>query len=238
MPDSTWNMYLAVIVWFNCLSHAKHPMQLYQISDTEILLYQSPTPLSQVESQTIFKLVDPHYIDVTFRCVFHSKDFFKHDYAGFFWASYINKPQDKKIYFRGRDKQSSVYEWISAFSEKHGLKSTHLWEKDNQNIFFQSNFNATLASHFSDYVYQYPFYYGRFHNMVLAYFFDRSKGIRFSQSPTGGGATNPAWDFQYIIPDLKVGQEYSFHARIVYKEFKNREDILNEYQTWDKNRNK
>ena len=70
--------------------------------------------------------------------------------------------------------------------------------------------------------------------MVLAYLFDSSESevIRFSQSPTGGGKTNPAWDFQFIIPQPEQGKEYSFSVRIVYKPFINQEDLLKEWQSW------
>ena len=210
----------------------RNPMLLYKISDRQVALYQPETPLSHVESLTTFELVQPHYIDVTFQCIIHSKEFFKHNYAGLFWASYIHAPEDKHIYFWGRKKDESTDQWVSAFSKKHGVKSTHLYENDKENIYFAPNFNATLASHFSDYVYSEPFYFGRFHNMALAYLFDRAQGIRFSQSPTGGGAKNPAWDFQFIIPNFKVGKVYSFKARVVYKPFAGAEDIMAEYRNW------
>ena len=74
----------------------RSPMQLYQ-QENRILLYQPPTPISKVENLTIFEINPPHYIDVEFRCIFHSIDFFPHDYAGFFWASYINAPSDKNM---------------------------------------------------------------------------------------------------------------------------------------------
>jgi len=172
----------------------KHPMELYKLSDHEVLLYQSPTPLSGLESQTVFKLTDSHYIDIDFRFIIHDENFFKHGYAGLFWASYIHKPGDKKIYFRGSEEGSESNGWISAYSTKHGLKSTHIGSNEKDQVYFAPNFNATLASHFSDYRYDKPFYYGRFHNMVLAYMFKPDRGIRFSQSPTGGGELNPAWD--------------------------------------------
>jgi len=211
----------------------KHPMELYKISDSEVLLYQSPTPLSHLESQTVFKLTDSHYIDVAFRFIIHDGSFFKHGYAGLFWASYIHEPGDKKIYFLGSEEGSESTAWISAYSTKHGTKSTHIGTRQKDPIYFAPNFNATLASHFSDYRYEQPFYYGRFHNMVLAYMFKPEKGIRFSQSPTGGGELNPAWDFQFIVPDFEVGQEYSFQARILYKEFTGENDVLDEFEDWN-----
>jgi hypothetical protein len=207
-------------------------MELYKVSDTEVSLYQSPTPLSNVESRTDFKLTSPEYIDITFRFIIHDRKFFKHGYAGLFWASYIHAPLDKKINFLGREGDSDSVGWIAAYSTEHGLKSTHIWKNEKATVYFASNFNARLASHFSDYKYEQPFYYGRFHNMVLAYIFHPAEGIRFSQSPTGGGALNPAWDFQFIVPDFEVGREYSFQSRMIYKEFEGTNDVLKEYKNW------
>ncbi len=62
--------------------------------------------------------------------------------------------------------------------------------------------------------------------------FESSEVIRFSQSPTGGGKTNPAWDFQLLIPNLREGIEYSYRARIIYKPFISAEDITLEYFSW------
>jgi hypothetical protein len=210
----------------------KHPMELFKRTDDEVLLYQSPTPFSGLESQTVFRLSDPHYIDVTFRFIIHEGAFFPHGYAGLFWASYIHEPADKRIYFRGITEGEDSVRWIAAYSTEHGLESTHLGMHDRNEIYFAPEFNARLASHFSVYRYEKPFYYGRFHNMVLAYMFKPQEGIRFSQSPTGGGKLNPAWDFQFIVPDFEVGREYSFQARIVYKEFTGEKDVLEEFKRW------
>lgn len=211
-----------------------HPMVLSQSSEDEVSLYQAPTPLSGLESLTTFKLVEPHYIDITFRCIVYEIGFFKHGYAGLFWASYIDSPSNKNIYFYGCEKREPTKKWIEAFSQKHGVESTHMGMSDDNKFYFAPNFNARLASHFSNYRYALPFFFGRFHNMVLAYMFESPEVIRFSQSPTGGGKTNPAWDFQLIIPDLKKGKEYTFRARIIYKPFISAEDITSEYFSWKK----
>lgn len=213
-----------------------NPMTLYRKSENEVLLYQKATPISGAESLTEFKVVEPCYIDITFRCILHDKHYFRHDYAGFFWASYINKPPDRNIYFRGITEGQSSKTWISAFSEKHGTKSTHRGINDKYDFFFATDFRASLANNYSDYRYSQPFYYGRFHNMALAFLFESTEIIRLTQSPTGGGNNNPACDFQYIIPNSKIGKEYSFRARMIYKPFTGNQDILDEYEKWVKNK--
>ncbi len=210
----------------------KNPMELYIAGENEVLLYQPPTLLSNVESITSFTLIPPHYIDITFRMVARSGDFFKHGYAGLFWASYIHSPRDKKIYFFGFEKKGHDKMWLSAFSEKHGVKSSHLHKNEKHDLYFAPNFNVVLANHFSDLRFDKPYYFGRFHNMVFAYLFESDEVIRFSQSPNGGGPTNPAWDFQYIIPDFEPGKEYSFKVRMIYKPFVSETDIANEYRIW------
>jgi len=211
-----------------------HPMTLFRKTDDEVLLYQDPTPLSGVESLTSFKVVPPHYIDVTFEFIFHNDEFFRHGYAGLFWASYIHQPDDKKVYFNGvmENETPENSSWIAAYSQEHGVNSTHKSVDDDHDLFFAENFNAKLANHFSGYRYSEPCFFGRYKNMVLAYMIHGDQVIRFSQSPTGGGDLNPAWDFQYLIPAPEKGKKYSFKARMVYKPFINENDILEEFKKW------
>ena len=210
----------------------RHPMSLYRNGTNSVLLYQRATPLSGVESLTEFKVAPPYYIDITFRCSFQNLDFFRNGYAGLFWASYINNPDDKKTYFKGKSDNRDNISWIGGYSSSHGEKSTHRDINDNFVAYFADNFNATLANHYFDDRFEHPFFYGKFGNMVLAFLFDSEEIIRFSQSPNGGGPTNPAWDFQYIVPSPQVAKEYEFKARMVYKPFVNNKDVLSEYEAW------
>src|SRR5262249_14647497 len=59
------------------------PMTLHQRSATEVELHQEPTPTFHLESRTSFRLVAPHYIDMTFRFkpTHHA---FAYDYIGLF----------------------------------------------------------------------------------------------------------------------------------------------------------
>jgi len=212
----------------------RNPLSVKLISKSEVLLHQPETPISHVESWTTFKMVAPHYIDITFRCIIHSTGFFQDRLAGLFWASYINAPPDKKIYFRGRRKDDNNWTWIAAFSPAHGVSSTHLGESDTCDLRPTSRFNVVLAKDYSPYVFQKSYYFGRFHHMVFAYLFatDEDQLIRFSQSPNGGGVINPAWDFQFLIPDFEYNREYGFKCRLIYKRFIDEEDIRQEYINW------
>jgi hypothetical protein len=49
--------------------------------------------------------------------------------------------------------------------------------------------------------------------------------IRLSQSPSGGGQGNPAWDFQYFIPEYEVDQRYQMVMRAMYVPYESPEQI-------------
>jgi len=210
----------------------EHPMTLTQIDNRTVRLHQPPPPRSKVETTTTFEMVGPYYIDAEVEIVFHDLSQFRHGYAGLFWASYINEPESKAIHFWGISEEDEEPRWIEAFSPEHGVESTHLHVDDQFEAYYAEDFNTTLASNFSKYRYIEPFYYGLRGEMVFAIMFDRTEGIRFSQSPTGGGAKNPAWDFHLLIPDPEIGKKYSFKSRMVYKEFDSAEDIREEYENW------
>jgi hypothetical protein len=62
--------------------------------------------------------------------------------------------------------------------------------------------------------------------------------LRFAHSLSGGGRstsgddTNPAWDFQLVIPDYETGKEYGLEMRVVYKPWAGRADVLKEVRNW------
>ena len=83
-----------------------------------------------------------------------------------------------------------------------------------------------------------PLFYGHFDDLVWIVMFDRTAGLRLTHSPSGGGVneprrtTNPAWDFQLIIPAPEVMTEYALRVRTVLRPRCGREDILGEYEAW------
>ena len=206
-------------------------MRLTRVDERTVELYQPMTPFFKVESWTRFEVQEPHAIDFTFRCIPHRSDYVG-DFLGVFWASYLNGPLNKSMYFI--DAQSSLKEplWRQLCTQLHNRDSTILHASDSTELTFEGG--DTLFANESPLRYSAPFFYGRFRDMVLIYVFKPSPGLRFTHSPSGGGSTpqgddtNPAWDFQLILPSPEAGKKYRLDGRLVYKQWTNREDILAE----------
>jgi hypothetical protein len=211
------------------------PMTFRKLSDTAAELHQPPTPTFHLESRTRFELVAPHYIDMVFRCT-PTQHAFAHGYIGLFWASYINAPEDRSIYFRGGGS------WQQLCSQQHNDESTVRHRDDQVELKFSPGLGDALYRNLSPLRFDQPFYYGLFRKHIYILMFDRTAGIRFTHSPSGGGlnkelqTSNPAWDFQYILPRYEVKQEYTLRARLVYRERCGRDEVLREYASWAKMR--
>ncbi len=204
------------------------PMRLRRIDGHTVELHQPPTPTWALESCTRFHLLKDGAIEMTFECV-PRKPVFKQGYIGLFWASYIDKPESKAIHFVGRPRTAGPETepaWIEAITPKHGVESTHVGAHDRRRIEPAPDFPAhyMVFSH-SKCRYTEPYYYGVSHGMALALVFRRGDLIRFTQSPSGGGAGCPAWDFQYMIPDYEVDKPYGFVMRAVYVPLRDRETL-------------
>ena len=206
------------------------PMKPGRIDERTVELYQPKTSVFQVESWTRFS-VESNYIDFSFRCKPHRTDYVG-DFLGTFWASYINGPLDKSMYFLAAESNLQNPMWQQLCTQAHNRDSTLKNVADTTELEFDAK--NVLFGNLSPLKYSSPFFYGRFRNMVLIYVFQPSTDIRFTHSPSGGGRsakgddTNPAWDFQLIIQEPKPNREYQLNGRLIYKEWKGRDDVLAE----------
>lgn len=211
------------------------PMELTRLAGDTVLLHQPPTALHKLESWTRFSLAAPHYVDMDFRCIPRAATFDR-GYIGLFWACYIDTHLSREYYFIGRKDGETNNRWLAFLSPEHREASTLRHVDDRFDPTFAEKFPPMLYTSFSPYRYAYPFYYGRRGEMVVILMFDQPGPIRFSHSPSSGGLvtpdSNPAWDFQYLIQDYQVGQEYGFRARMIYKPFVSEQDIIAEYERW------
>jgi len=212
------------------------PMTFKQLSDSEAELHQPPTPTYHVESWTRFKLVAPHYLDMSFRCVAH-QHVFQRGYLGIFWASYMHAPLDKSMYFPGGVPEQSPPLWTQHCTQFHNRDSTVLHREDKLALTFAPG-RDTLFKSLSLLRYHLPLFYGNHDGLMWIVMFDRTEGIRLTHSPSGGGVnaalqtTNPAWDFQFLVPKPEVMKEYGFKVRTVLRPRCSRDEVLDEYRKW------
>jgi hypothetical protein len=212
------------------------PMTLRVTGPAEAELHQPPTPTFHVESWSRFRVSAPHVLDFEFRCRAH-RDVFPYGSLALFWASYIHAPADKSLYFLGgSDGQSQL--WTQFCPQWHNDQSTVRHRADDFTLRFPDGGRDALFKNLSRLRFDLPFFYGRFEGLVWIVMFDRTEGIRFTQSPSGGGVdpafrtTNPAWDFQFVIRDPKPLQDYGFRVRTILCPEIPRDEILARFVRW------
>jgi len=203
------------------------PMEIRRVGRHTAELYQEPTPHWRLESWLRYELLGDGAIEMTLEYIPRGR-VFKNDYIGLFFASYINRPESLDIHFPGRPANAPDSEprWIRGVTPAHGQLSTHRAADDNRNFSRDAKFPLTLVFNFSDYRYSEPWYYGVSHGMALVLIFRPCDEVRLSQSPSGGGKGNPAWDFQWFVPEYKVGQRYRFVMRAVYLPFESPQQLV------------
>ena len=166
------------------------------------------------------------------------------------WCCYMNCPEDSRIHYLSNG------EWHRYLSPQHGKGSrmapTYVPADQIEKIPPDAK---PFHMHWYARGFDEPFYYGRVGPMVLILIFDQPRALRFFMSPSGGGNSLradgvggnayeldekgalrhpqwhcPAWDFLWVIPDrdYRVGQEYKFRVRLVYKVYVSDEDVLAE----------
>ena len=201
------------------------PLELRVVDAWTAELYQRPTPHWGLESCLRYQLLADGTIEMTLECIPRQRSF-RHGYVGLFWASYIHQPESLDIHFRGHAAdEAPARRWIRGVTPAHGELPTHVATDDRREFTHDAAFPLTLVFNLSRYRYAEPWYYGVSHGMAFVQVFRPADRIRLSQSPSGGGAGNPAWDFQYLIPDYEVGQRYQMVMRALYLPYESPDQI-------------
>ncbi len=198
----------------------KFPMELRVIDASTVELYQAATGNFQLESCGRYHLKQDGTIEYTFECIPRAETF-QHGYIGLFWASYINAPEDKAIYFQGEPVDGGSPRLIRAVTPQHGVESVHVAKGTTWFPKVNEDFPLTLVLNRSKFVYTEASYYGLRDDLAFTQTFPDSKNLYMVQSPSGGGQGNPAWDFEWFIPDYKVGEAYGMTMTATYGPLKN-----------------
>ena len=119
------------------------PMTFALLNEHTAELHQPTSPHYGVESWTRFEVTTPGRLDMHFRCVPH-KAGLEGGVLGVFWASYINGPLDKSLYFLKAGASLDKPIWEQYATQQHNRDSTLISEDDSRELAFQSE-HATLS---------------------------------------------------------------------------------------------
>lgn len=217
-----------------------------QYSDSSAaIIHKAKDSVWDIDSELKYTLNGPHYIDLEIKAVLR-KDHFPLGYVGFMWASYMNSAVDRRIFFIGNE--NGKKEWI-AFGEdtENGFEvgTVAYFECDSLQYEKETKTLNIIEDKHKKFVL--PFYYGlttcpgtegKQDTMVYIMMFDQKEPIRFAmwnffRNDKGEPDTHsPAWDWQYVIREPELNKEYGYKARVVYKPFCGREDVVEEFNTW------
>jgi hypothetical protein len=200
------------------------PMELRVVNERTVELYQASTPTWKLESVLRYEMLEDGTIEMTLECIPRAKTF-RNGYIGLFWASYIHQPESIDIHFRGSTRRDGKPEWQRGVTPSHGVLSTHLSQDDDRDFEHDEDFPLSLAFNRSNQFFSEPWYFAASHGMAFVQMFRLQDEIRLTQSPSGGGNGNPAWDFQWFIPDYEVGRLYRMVMRAQYVPFESAEQI-------------
>jgi hypothetical protein len=191
------------------------PISLRAINEHTVELHQPPTPHWGLESCARYELREEGVLQLTFECiprrVTWANSQAASNYLGLFWASYIDQPESLDVYFRDPSAQ-----WVRGVTPEHGVRATHRGVSDERAFPHDADFPLSLVFNFSEHRYGAPWYFGVCREMAFVQSFDPRDRVRLTQSPSGGGRNNPAWDFQWFIENPKVGRRYQLVVRTLY----------------------
>lgn len=186
-----------------------HPIELRVINRHTAELCQSPTFHHALESCQRYELLPDGVVQLTIEVVAR-KATFRNGYIGLFWASYIHQPESLDIHFKG------PAGWIRGVTPAHGVDSTHPGLEDSRVFPHDQPFPLTLVHSLSRHRYAEPWYFGVSHGMAFVQMFRPADQVRLTQSPSGGGNGNPAWDFQFYASNYQPDRVYRFVMRAAY----------------------
>ena len=201
-----------------------------------------------VDCTMTYTFVEPDAIDMEFTAT-PTREVWPQGYLAFMWASYMARTVERPIHFWGTTGgEEGWLQFGEGTSNAQGFETGTVAAKGVAPLPYEAESKTlNIIEHPTKHFVR-PFYYGLIDgdhdlatkNDTLAYIlmFDQIEPIRFAlwnfiKDESGNpDAHSPAWDWQYVIRDPKVGRRYGYKMRVVVTPFTSREDVLARYRAW------
>jgi hypothetical protein len=203
----------------------------------------------RIDSEMRYNLATPCSIDLTFSATLR-EDRYPLRYVALMWASYMNRARERRICFYGELEGREG--WITlgddAKEQPEGFETGTVSATGVPDLPYEQGAETLNIVEHPRKKFTRPFYYGlidgdgdldtRDDTMVYVVMFDQIEPIRFAlwnfSCDTDGNRDphSPAWDWQYVIRDPVVNRQYGYRARVIYKPFVGRADVVREFELW------
>lgn len=199
-----------------------------------------------MECSMRYTLSDGNAIDMEFTAI-PRREQFDLGYVAMMWASYMNHTRGREIHFYGTN--SGEEGWV-AFGEDtaDGFETGTVACAGVADLPYEAQAQTLNLIEHPTKKFELPFYYGMVDGdgddstqddtMAYMMMFDQREPIRFAMWNFFKGADgtpdahSPAWDWQYVIRDPKIGETYGYRARTVFVPFTDREQLKSIYSGW------
>ncbi len=209
------------------------PSRVKWISDHEAHLEIDAGEDWGVEVETTYRLEAPYFLDIEHSFTPTREDKLGGNFLGAFWANYIQAPRNPGYYIWGRVSPRARASWHNIYDALQ-LETVGVIGAETGPVGGSLRGTKRLLFDLSPVRYVEPLMAGRVHGMLLAFLFQPSENleIRPAFNGQGGGVGVPAWDYQAVVPNPRVGRRYSFKVRVVYKPFEALDEALDLHRQW------
>jgi len=236
------------------------PMSIESADASTVVLVQPETSHAHVSARITFKVEEPHYLHQRMELTFHRR-FCPDGEASEFrslWASYLHMAPDRHIYMSPDVASGSEFaNWFGLTKVDHGSRGlvirrlpddpslsaeAHLQAMESGEPLSDEELLSLADAEWSPMALPksldgpLSFYYGFCHGpQSFLMMFKQPEQFRLAYSPCGGGqqpAWNPAWDYVLCLDDAQLGTPYTWDLCLVTKEYKGRDDILEEVRRY------
>lgn len=215
------------------------PKQISDVTTDCCTLRYAPVNCSQIACAVTYHLIAPHYIDVDLKLQTRRSDW-PLGYVALFFATIVQAPIYAGINLVGEDDSVQVKSenrWLhfNSFATRAG-NVAHPAGLPNPELPRPAESPRTYYHSDSSVRFYQPLFYGCVGEMALALMFHQTdkNRVRFVVNPLAPAFGGPAWDFIWIISQPFAGRDYVLSFRAMFKPFAGREDVLAEYENWER----
>ena len=199
-----------------------------------------------MECEMAYEMGEACVVDMAFTAVPTQKRY-PLGYAAMMWASYMNHTRGRTIHFWGMNGDEEG--WVTFGEDTaEGFETGTIACHGVPDLPYEEGTKTLNILEHPTKKFLLPFYYGLVDGdgdpktdgdtMVYIMMFDRKEPIRFAlwnfitDASGAPDPTSPAWDWQYVIRNPKVGKKYGYRACMVYKPFAGADDVRKVYDFW------